>query len=423
MLDATRPPSDPHLADPHSAAPAATAPDTHDQGPDSRTLKRWGLIAALCALAIAAIGIISRIHSHDALRSTAAQAAIPDVTVVSPSRPQNNPLVLPANIQAYNSAAIFARTNGYVSKWLVDIGQKVRTGQVLATLDAPDLDQQLAQARADYQTALANQHLAEITARRWTTMLAQDAVSRQESDEKTGDLAAKRALSNASLANVRRLLALEGFTRLTAPFSGVVSSRATQIGQLVVAGNAASVPLFTISDVHRMRIYVRVPQGQIAQVQNGATATITLPEYPGRKYTAALVHNSGAVDQQSGSVLVELQTDNADGALKPGAFAEVSFDHGNFDHNGGGSGDLTLPGSTVLYTNSGPAVALVNAPNGNGVGRVTVKQVKITRDAGATVSIAGLSPNDRIIDTPPDSIRSGDQVRVANTLKGAPNAA
>ena len=403
MLDTARP----------ASAPAATAPDTYDQGPDSRTLKRWGVIAALCALAIAAIGIISRIHSHDALRSTAAQAAIPDVAVVSPSRPQNNPLVLPANIQAYNSAAIFARTNGYVSKWLVDIGQKVRAGQVLATLDAPDLDQQLAQARADYQTALANQRLAEITARRWTTMLAQDAVSRQESDEKTGDLEAKRALSNASLANVRRLLALEGFTRLTAPFSGVVSSRATQIGQLVVAGNAASVPLFTISDIHRMRIYVRVPQGQIAQVQAGATATITLPEYPGRKYTAALVHNSGAVDQQSGSVLVELQTDNSDSALKPGAFAEVSF-----DHNGGGSGDLTLPGSTVLYTNNGPAVVLVN-----GQGRVTVKLIKITRDAGATVSIAGLSPNDRIIDSPPDSIRSGDLVRVANTIKGTPNAA
>ncbi|MDP9056615.1 MAG: efflux RND transporter periplasmic adaptor subunit [Pseudomonadota bacterium] len=407
MLDTPRP-----SATPQGGAPAATAPDTQDQGPDSAALKKWGIIAALCALAIAGIGIISRIHSNDALRSTAAQAAIPDVTVVSPSRPQNNPLVLPANIQAYNSAAIFARTNGYVRKWLVDIGQRVSSGQVLATLDAPDLDQQLAQARADYQTALANQHLAEITARRWTTMLAQDAVSRQESDEKTGDLEAKRALSNASLANVRRLLALEGFTRLTAPFSGVVSSRATQIGQLVVAGNAASAPLFTISDTHRMRIYVRVPQGQIAQVQNGASATITLPEYPGRKYTAVLVHNSGAVDQQSGSVLIELQTDNIDGALKPGAFAEVSF-----DHNGGGGGDLTLPGSTVLYTNNGPAVAVVN-----GHGRVTVKPIRITRDAGATVSIAGLSPSDRIIDTPPDSIRNGDQVRVANTLKGVPNA-
>lgn len=407
MLDTTRSP----------AAASASAPDDTDHGPDSAALKRWGIIAALCALAIAAIGIFARIHSHDALRDTAAQAAIPEVTVISPSRPQSNPLVLPANIQAYNSAAIFARTNGYVRRWLVDIGQQVKAGQVLATLDAPDLDQQLAQARADYQTARANQHLAEITARRWTTLLAQDAVSRQESDEKTGDLEAKRALSNASLANVRRLLALEGFTRLTAPFSGVVSSRATQIGQLVVAGNAASQPLFTISDVHRMRIYVRVPQGQAAQVETGATGTITLPEFPGRAYSATVVHNSQAVDQQSGSVLVELQTDNADGALKPGAFAEVSFDHGN-----GSGGDLTVPGSVVLYSNNGPAIALVDGARQDGRGRATVKLVKITRDAGATVSIAGLHASDRIIDTPPDSIRSGDVVRVSSPGKGAPDA-
>lgn len=405
MLDTTRSP----------AAPPAAAPDTPDEGPDNRTLRRWGIIAALCALAIIAIGIVSRIRSHDALRDTATQAAVPVVTVVSPSRPQSNPLVLPANIQAYNSAAIFARTNGYVRQWLVDIGQPVKAGQELATLDAPDLDQQLAQARADYQTALANQHLAEITAKRWTTMLGQDAVSRQESDEKTGDLQAKQALSNAALANVRRLLALEGFTRLTAPFAGVVSSRATQIGQLVVAGNATSQPLFTISDVHRMRIYVRVPQGQTAMVQNGATATISLPEYPGRKYSAVLVHNSGAVDQQSGSVLVELQTDNADGALKPGAFAEVSFIGAK-----GNGGDLTVPGSCVLYTNNGPAIVLVD-----GHGRATVKAIQITRDAGTTVSIAGLSASDRIVDTPPDSIHTGDRLRISTARAGgggAPNA-
>jgi len=401
MLDTTQNHAAPPFSDPGSVAP----------GPDGPTLRRWGIIAGLCALAIAGIGIFSRVHSHNALRDTATQAAIPVVSVVLPSRPQSNPLVLPANIQAYNSAAIFARTNGYVRQWLVDIGQQVREGQVLATLDAPDLDQQLAQARADYETALANQHLAEITARRWTTMLAQDAVSRQESDEKSGDLEAKRALSNAALANVRRLLALEGFTRLTAPFAGVVSSRATQIGQLVVAGNAASVPLFTISDVHRMRIYVRVPQGQTAMVQNGATATITLPEFPARKYTAALVHNSGAVDQQSGSVLVELQTDNADGALKPGAFAQVSFAGASAS-----GGDLTVPGSCVLYTNNGPAVVLVD-----GQGKARVKLIQITRDAGAVVSIAGLSATDRIIDTPPDSIRTGDRVRIA-TGRGATNA-
>lgn len=406
MLDTTQPDSSPSFAEPES----------RDDGPDSGQLKRWGIIAAIVLLVIVAIGIIARVRSHDALRETSAQAAIPVVTVVTPSQPQSNPLVLPANVQAYNSAAIFARTNGYVRQWKVDIGQKVKAGQELASLDAPDLDQQLAQARADYETAQANQRLSEITARRWTTLLKQDAVSRQESDEKTGDLEAKRALSNAALANVRRLEAEEGFTRLTAPFAGVVSSRSTQIGQLVVAGNAAAVPLFTISDVHRMRIFVRVPQGQTAMVQTGATATIRLPEYPGRKYSATLVHNSGAVDQQSGSVLVELQTDNADGALKPGAFAEVSFDHGNT-----GGGDLTVPGSAVLYTNNGPALVLVDAHAAGDRGKVTVQPVKITRDSGTTVSIAGLKPGMRIVDTPPDAIRTGDEVRIA-TGKGAANA-
>ncbi len=403
---------DPTGSPPKASAPsAASAPDSQDEGPSSHTLKRIGIIAAICALVIVAIGIFSRIHSRDAQRSVATQAAIPTVTVVSPSRPQSIPLVLPANIQAYNSAAIFARTNGYVRQWLVDIGQKVKTGQALATLDAPDLDQQLAQARADYQTALANQHLAEITAKRWTTLLKQDAVSRQESDEKTGDLQAKQALSNAALANVRRLLALEGFTHLTAPFAGVVSSRSTQIGQLVVAGNANAQPLFVISDVHRMRIFVRVPQGQTAMIQNGAVATITLPEYPGRRYSAALAHNSGAVDQQSGSVLVELQTDNRDGTLKPGAFAEASFVAANSS-----GGDLTVPASAVLYTNNGPAVVMVD-----GHDRVTVKPIQIARDAGTVVAIAGLSATDQIIDTPPDAIRTGDRVRVTKG-KAAPNA-
>jgi RND family efflux transporter MFP subunit len=391
------------------------APAEHDEGPSNRTLKRWGIGTAIAALAVAAIGIGSRINSEHGLRTTAEEAAIPVVTAVSPTRAESSALVLPGTIDAYNSAAIFARTNGYVRRWLVDIGQQVRAGQTLALLDAPDLDQQLAQARADYQSALANQHLAEITARRWTTLLAQDAVSRQESDEKTGDLAAKRALSNAQLANVRRLDALEGFTRLTAPFAGVVSSRATQIGQLVVAGNANAQPLFTISDVHRMRIYVRVPQGRSAQVQTGMGASVTVPEYSGRKFAATLVHNAQAVDAQSGSVLVELQAENADGALKPGAFAQVSFDNGS--GAGSTSGDLSLPGSAILYTNAGPAIVLVDA-----AGKVTVKPISIARDLGATVLIAGLTAGARVVDSPPDSIRTGDQVRVAAPGRSTPNA-
>jgi RND family efflux transporter MFP subunit len=396
--------------------PSTQNADPVTTGPDSRTLKRVGIGAAVVALVVVAAGTASRINATNELRASAAQAAIPTVAVVSPTTDgDGGTLSLPGNVQAYNSAAIYARTNGYVRRWLSDIGDTVRAGQPLAILDAPEIDQQLAQAQADYQTALANQRLAETTAKRWSTMLAQDAVSRQEADEKAGDLAARTAVSNAALANVKRLRALQGFTRLSAPFDGVVTSRSAQIGALVVSGNAAAQPLFTVSDVHRMRIYVRVPQGYSAQVKPGIAATLTLPEYPGRSFAATTTRSAGAVDAQSGAVLVELQADNADGALKPGAFSQVSFKVG-----AGNGNSLSLPGSAILYGNDGPTVALVGRD-----GRVTIKPVSIARDEGSTVILSGGIPvGAQVIDTPPDAIRTGDRVNVqqGSAGKGKPNA-
>jgi RND family efflux transporter MFP subunit len=380
-------------------------PSSQTAAPDSRMMKRVGIGAAVVAIVVVGLGVASRISATHELKQVAADAAIPTVAVVQPvAGGDGNALVLPGNVQAYNSAAIFARTNGYVRRWLADIGDTVKAGQPLAILDAPEVDQQLAQAQADYQTALANERLSATTSKRWASMLAQDAVSRQEADEKAGDLAARKALSNAALANVKRLQALQGFTRLSAPFGGVVTSRSAQIGALVVAGNAAAQPLFTVSDTHRMRIYVRVPQGYSAAVKPGMAATLSLPEYPGRSFAATLTGSSGAVDAQSGAVLVQLQADNRDGALKPGAFAQVSFKIGG---EKGGNG-LTLPGSAILYGNDGPTVAVVG-----GDGRVTVKPVTIARDEGKSVQLSGgVTPSDRVIDTPPDAIRSGDRVHV-----------
>ncbi|MES2174391.1 MAG: efflux RND transporter periplasmic adaptor subunit [Pseudomonadota bacterium] len=390
------------------------AQDMTATGPDSRMLKRVGIGAGVIALAVVAIGAATRIGATNDLRDTAQKAAIPSVATVSPqSDAKGGALVLPGNVQAYNSAAIYARTNGYVSRWLADIGDNVRAGQSLAVLDAPEIDQQLAQAQADYQTAMANQRLAGTTAKRWSVMLAKDAVSQQESDEKAGDLAAKSALSNAAMANVKRLRAMQGFTRLAAPFDGVVTSRAAQIGALVVAGNAASQPLFTVSDIHRMRIYVRVPQGYSSQVKVGMPAILTLPEFPGRSFTATMTRSAGAVDAQSGAVLVELQAANPDRALKPGAFAQVRFDVGQ----GGGNG-LSLPGSAILYGNDGPTVAVVGRDS-----RVTVRPITIARDEGATVLVAsGIKAGERVIDSPPDSIQSGDRVNVQSGGKAAAHA-
>lgn len=372
--------------------------------PSPGTMKKVGIGAAVLAIAVVGFGTANRMNANRVLDSTAAETALPSVAVVRPKAGgDSNALVLPGNIQALNSAAIYARTNGYVRRWLADIGDHVQTGQTLAILDAPEVDQQLAQAQADYQTALANRNLAASTATRWNTMLAKDAVSRQEADEKSGDLAAKSALAKASLANVRRLQALQDFTRLRAPFAGVVTSRAAQIGQLVVAGNAAAQPLFTISDVRRMRIYVRVPQGYSAQVHPGMAATLSVPEYPQASFPATLVRSAQAVDAQSGAVLVELQAANPDGALKPGAYAQVAFHVGA----GGGNG-LILPGSAILYGNDGPSVAVVDRG-----GRVTVKPVTIASDQGKTVVISkGLAAGDAVVDSPPDAIRSGDRVRI-----------
>lgn len=403
--------------------PDTTPPqdETTYTGPDDRTLKRAGIGAAVVALLIVVIGVASRISAVEELRETAADAALPSVHVIRPAADgEGGSIVLPGNVQAYNSAPIFARTNGYVRRWLVDIGDHVRAGQTLAILDAPEVDQQLAQAEADYQTALANERLARTTAARWNALLAKDAVSQQETDEKKGDLAAKSALSNAALANVRQLRALQGFTRLSAPFSGIVTSRSAQIGALVVAGNAAAQPLFTVSDVSRMRIFVRVPQAYSADVARGMGATLALPEFPGRTFDATMTRSAQAVDAQSGSVLVELQASNPDEALKPGAYAQVTFS------GAGGGKTLSVPGSAILYGSDGPSVAVVQ-----GKDHVKVKPITIARDEGTKVAIsAGITAQDRVIDSPPDAIRTGDRVRVLKPVagvaqgaaKGAPDA-
>ena len=262
---------------------ADTTPATIPAGPSSRTLKCVGIGAAAVALLVVVVGTAERINATSRLRDIAADASILTVSVFSPKPGgAGAALSLPGNVQAFSSASICARTTGYVREWLADIGDHVRAGQVLAVLDAPEVDQQLAQAQADFQTALANQRLSGTTAKRWASMLKQDAVSQQEADEKAGDLAAKSALANASLANVRRLRALQGFTRITAPFAGVVTSRSAQTGALLVSGNASAQPLFTVSSTQRMRIYVRVPQSYSAQLHPGLSATLALPEYPGK---------------------------------------------------------------------------------------------------------------------------------------------
>lgn len=379
----------------------------------NRRLKLGGVVAAVVAIGVVGAGIAARKHDEHSLANWTEAQALPTVSIIHATRSEGSgSLTLPANLQALNSAPIFARTTGYVRRWLVDLGDPVRRGQTLAILDAPDVDQQLAAAQADLQTARANEALASSTAKRWSAMLAKDAVSKQETDEKLGDLAAKTAVTNAARANVARLRTLTGFTRLVAPFDGVVTSRSTQVGALVTAGNAGAQPLFTVSDVSRMRAYVRVPQAYSAQVHPGMQVSLALPEYPGRSFQATLTRTAGAVDPSSGTVLVELQAPNGDRALKPGAYAQASFPLA-------GTGNaVTLPPSALIVGDKGTQVALLGPGN-----KAVLRTVTIARDLGKTVEIgAGLSPSDRVIDNPPDSLQTGDAVK-PTAGQGAGNAA
>ena len=374
-----------------------------------RYLKNAGLAALTLAVASAALGIVTRVHADQQVKSWTDAEAIPTVKVISLNGSAGaQTLVLPGDVQAFNSAPIYARVSGYLKSWRADIGAPVKAGQILAEIDTPDLDQQLVQAKADLGTAVANEHLSRTTAARWAGLLAQDAVSQQDADTKNGDLAAKAALTASARANVARLEALESFKHISAPFGGVVTARSTDIGDLISAGAPASTPLFTVADESRLRIYVRVPQSYSASIKPGMAASFTVPEHPGQTFAANLAASADAITPQSGTLLVQLQIDNADHALKPGDYAQVRF---SLPAQGGA---IEVPATTLMFRDAGMSVAVV----GPG-GRVAIKSVTLGRDLGSTVEIAsGLAPADQVIDNPPDSLRAGDQVRIA-TANGA----
>jgi multidrug efflux system membrane fusion protein len=404
---------------PGAADPAASSRDFRDRQRQYRRLKITGLVALCLAALVVIAGVISRANGSADLKTWTKAQAIPAVSVLNPVADVGaEPLVLPGSLEADYNAPIYSRVSGYVHAWYVDIGADVRAGQVLATIDTPELDQQLIQARADLETAKANVSLAATTAKRWTSLLAQDAVSKQETDEKNGDLAAKSAMVNAAQANVDRLLALKSFSRITAPFAGVVTARRTDIGDLVNAGAGATAnsELFDVAKVDKLRLYVRVPQSFSARIAPGATADVTVPEYLNRHFTATLTTTSNAVSDNSGTLLVEMAVDNRDGALKAGDYAHVKF---NLPApTSVGNTQLRIPASALLFRKGGTEVAVVQSDS-----RVQIRHVTVGLDLGQFLEIAsGLQASDRVIDNPPDSVASGDLVRVVEPLAGA-NAA
>jgi RND family efflux transporter MFP subunit len=367
-------------------------------------LKRWGKLAAVAAVTIVALGIGLRQWRAHTTQAWTDDQAISTVQIIKPgSTKTGSALNLPGDVQAFITAPIYAQASGYVKKWYVDIGARVKKNQLLAELDTPNLAGQSAQARANLINAQAAQQLAAATAARYDALFAQGAVSRQDKDEKDADQAAKDAAVAAARAGLFSISSQEDFRRLNAPFDGVVTSRAVDVGALVTVGNSAT-PLFTVSDLSKLRIYVRVPQNYASYIRPGMAVSFTVPQYQSRIFHATLVASAGAVASATGTVLVQFGTDNQDGALQPGAYAEVKFPLPP------GANGIRVPATALLFRDEGMQVATVDASN-----HVKLKTVSISRDMGATVDVgSGLSPNDRIIDNPADALRNGDEVRIAS---------
>ena len=377
----------------------------------SKPLSRWVLIALAAAVLVLGIVIYSGIHERAQAESTLGvrteRAAVATVNVVQPSLgAASQEVVLPGNTQAFNDTPIYARTNGYLKSWYVDIGAHVAQGQLLAEIETPEVDQQLEQARADLKNAQANEQLAQITATRWQNLLKTDSVSKQETDQAVSDLSARQASVDSMTANVHRLEQLQSFEKVYAPFAGVITARNTDIGALINAG-AGGVPqeLFHMAAVNRLRVYVAVPEVDSQAAQTGAKAILTLDEFPGETFQGTIVRNSDSIDFASRTLNVEVDVDNPNGRIKTGAYVFVHLK--NAQPSQASSHSLTIPANTLLFRSEGLRVGVVRN------GHAALIPITIGRDYGSTVEvIAGLQPTDRVIVNPSDSLTAGTPVLV-----------
>lgn len=376
----------------------------------TRSLRIPGLILAITAIAAAAIGISERMHSQSALAEEANQSTLLHVGTVHPQPETSAPdLILPGSLQSWVESPVYARATGYVKSWHTDIGAKVKTGQVLAELDTPDLDQQVTQARANVASAQSALHLAQITASRWQKLVVSRTVSQQDADTKSDDALAKQAALDAAQANLDRLLQLDRYKFITSPVNGIVTARNLDIGQLIDigTGNGAARELFHVAEIDRMRVYVAVPETEARLMHPGIKVQLELRSDPGKTRTATLTSTAGAIDLASHTLMTELQIDNRDGSLMPGGFIEAHF------HRTPDASLLEIPSNALIFNAHGTFVASVTAD-----GSVHLNPVVPGRDFGRHMEILhGLTPEMNIVVSPPDSIHDGQKV-IAGALQG-----
>jgi RND family efflux transporter MFP subunit len=393
---------------------APTPPPSLNQAEVGKRSRKSRLIVTIALVAVAALliaGILSRVKARTTLNAETAQAAVTAVSVVSPkpTTPAQE-IILPGNVQPFISSPIYARTSGYLRKWYFDIGAHVKKGQLLAVIDAPEVDQQLEQSLSNLHTAKANLALAEITKNRYQGLKKTNAVSQQDVDNAVGTYNANSAIVEANQANVKQLQALQSFEKIYAPFDGVVTARNTDIGDLINSGSssAAKTDLFHIAQPGKLRVYVNVPEEYSQGTKVGMTADLSLAEFPGRKFQGKLVRTAEAINVTTRTLLIEIEVDNPTGTLLTGSYAEVHLKVPT------PASTLLLPVNTLIFRSQGLHVGVVKD------GKVVLTTVTAGHDFGNTIEIvSGLKPDDQVIINPPDSIVHGQQVKVVDaTLPG-----
>ena len=372
-----------------------------------RPAHHWwiGIGAFVLVAALLLSGILPRIQARDVLRKETQEMAVANVAVIHPkTSPGTQELVLPANVQAFVDSPIYARTNGYLKRWYVDIGAHVKEGQLLAEIDTPEVTQQLRQAHADLATAEANVRLSKITADRFRDLLKTDSVSKQEADNAAGDYEAKQAIVQSAQANVKRLQELQSFQRIYAPFSGVISARNTDVGALIDAGSSGGMrtELFHLVQPDKLRVYVNVPEAYAPAVKPGVVGELVLSEYPGRKFEGTVVRTADAIDRMTRTLLVEIAVANPTGTLLSGAYAEVHLKLAS------PTTSFILPVNTLLFRSEGLRIAVVKDGQ-----HAELIPVTLGRDFGSEIEVVtGLKGDESVIVNPPDSLVSGQAVRV-----------